>query len=69
MFKSGVFLTKFGHILLFSLSAQPDYVWKCWKKIIARTLCLMHRGIFRTNYSFNNDVFYFRAQKIPFDLF
>ena len=24
--KSGVFLTKFGHKLLLSLSAQPDYV-------------------------------------------
>ena len=26
--KSGVFLTKFGHDFLFSLSAQSDYVWK-----------------------------------------
>ena len=26
VFKSGVFLTKFGHKLLLSLSAQPDYV-------------------------------------------
>ena len=25
-FKSGVFLTKFGHKLLLSLSVQPDYV-------------------------------------------
>ena len=27
----GVFLTKCGHKLLLSLSAQPDYVWKSWK--------------------------------------
>ena len=26
VFRSGVFLTKFGHKLLVSLSAQPDYV-------------------------------------------
>ena len=26
VFKSGVFLTKFGHKLLLSLSAHPDYV-------------------------------------------
>ena len=26
VFKSGVFLTKFAHKLLFSLSAQPEYV-------------------------------------------
>ena len=32
VFNSGVFLTKFGHKLLPSLSAQPDYVRKCWKK-------------------------------------
>ena len=25
VFKSGAFLTKFGHKLLLSLSAQPDY--------------------------------------------
>ena len=28
----GVFLTKFGHKLLLSLSAKPDYMWKNWKK-------------------------------------
>ena len=32
VFKSGVFFAKFGHKLLLSLSAQPDYVCKCWKK-------------------------------------
>ena len=32
VFKLGVFLTKFGHKLLVSLSAQPDYVGKCSKK-------------------------------------
>ena len=26
VFNSGVFLTKFGHKLLISLSAQPDYI-------------------------------------------
>ena len=31
VFKSGVFLTKFGHKLFLSLSAQPDYVLKYWK--------------------------------------
>ena len=31
VFKSGVFLTKFEHKLLPSLSAQPDYVLKRWK--------------------------------------
>ena len=35
VFKSGVFLAEFGHKLLLSLSAQPDNVWKFWKKIIA----------------------------------
>ena len=34
-------------------------------KIIARTLCYMHKGIFRPNYIFNNDAYFleFRAQK------
>ena len=32
VFKSGVFLTKCGHKLPLSLSAQPDYVRKCWIK-------------------------------------
>ena len=57
------------HITLFFICSA----WLCMevlKKIIARMFCFMHQGIFRTNYSFNNDVFfYFRAQKIPFDLF
>ena len=59
VFKSGVFLTKVGHKLRLSLSAQPDYVRKCWKKIIARTHCFMHHGIFRPNYIFNNDAYLF----------
>ena len=29
--QKGVFLTKFGHKLLLSLSAQPDYMRKNWK--------------------------------------
>ena len=32
VFKSGVFLAKFRHKLLLSLSAQPDYLLKSWKK-------------------------------------
>ena len=51
----GVFVTKFGHRLLLSLSAQPDNVWRRWKKIIARTLCFMHQKTFRPNYIFNNE--------------
>ena len=46
VFKSGVFLAKFRHKLLFSFPAQPDYVLKCWKKITARMFCFMHQGIF-----------------------
>ena len=70
VFKSGVFLTKFGHKLLLSLSAQTDYVWKCWKKIIARRLCFMHRGIFRPYYIFNNDAYFSdHAQKFPLIFF
>ena len=67
MFKSGVILTKFGHKLLLSLSAQPDYVLKYWKKIIVRTLRFMHQGIFRPNYSFHNDAYFLdlRAQGFP----
>ena len=30
--QSGVLPTKFGHTLLLSISAQPDYMWKNWKK-------------------------------------
>ena len=63
----GVFLTKFGHKLLLSLSAQSDYIWKNCKKIIARTLCFMHQCFFRPNYIFNNDAYFldFCAQKFP----
>ena len=51
----------------FSLSAQPDHMWKSWKKIIARTHCFVHRSLFRPNYIFNNDTNFldFRAQKFP----
>ena len=65
VFKSGVFLTKFGHKLLLSLSAQPDYVWTCLKKVIAGTLCFMHQGIVGPNYISINDAYFlnFRAQK------
>ena len=30
--QSGVLPTEFKHKLLLSLSAQPDYMWKNWKK-------------------------------------
>ena len=54
VFKSGVFLTKFELKLLLSLSAQPFCV-KVLGKVIAKTLCFMHRCIFIPNYIFNND--------------
>ena len=40
--KVTVFLTKFGHKVLLSLSAQPDYMWKNWKKYLVgrSTLCI-----------------------------
>ena len=63
LFKSSVFLTKFGYKLLLSLSAQTNYVLG---KIIARTLCFMHQGIFKHNYIFNNEIVIVDAQKINF---
>ena len=69
MFKSGVFLTKFGQKLILLLSAQPDYHLhvKVLEKIIARTLCAMHHGILSLYYIFNNTAYFldFRAQKFP----
>ena len=68
LFKSGAFLSNFEHKLLFSLSAQPDYVENDYvEKIIASTLCFMHQGIFRPNYTFNNDAYFldFRVQIFP----
>ena len=67
----GVFLTKFGHKLLLSLSAQPHSKWKNWKKIIARTHCFMYQSFFRPNYIFNNDAYFldFRAQIFPLIFF
>ena len=40
---------------------------KVLEKIIARSLCFMHQGIFRPNFIFNNDAYFsdFRAQKFP----
>ena len=49
--QSGVFLTKFGHRLLLSLSAQPDMCERDGK-IIARTLCFMRQSNFRRSYFF-----------------
>ena len=68
--QKGVFLTKLGHKLLLSLSAQPDYVIEL-EKIIARTFCFMHQSFFRPNYIFNNDAYFldFRAPKFPLIFF
>ena len=71
VFKSGEFLTKFGHKVLLSLSPQPDCV-KVLEKIFARTLCFIHQGIFRPNYILNNDAYFFldfREQKFPLIFF
>ena len=69
MFKSGEFLIKFGHKLLLSLSAQPDYVQSVGK-IVGRTLCFMYQGIFRPDYILITMlIFRFSSTKIPFDLF
>ena len=57
VFKSGVFLTKFGQKLLFFICSA----WLCVKvleKIIARTLCAMHHGILSLYYIFNNDAYF-----------
>ena len=69
--QSGVLPTNFGHKLLLSLSAQPDYMWKNWKKITARTHCFMHQSVFRPNYIFNNNAYFlfFCAQKFPLIFF
>ena len=47
--------------------AQPNYMWKNWKKIIARTHCFMHQRFFRPTNIFNKDAYFldFRAQKLP----
>ena len=71
VFKSDVFLAKFGHKLLLSLSAQPDYVSKCWIKIIAWTFCSMDQSIFRLNYILNNHAYFsdFHTHKFPLIFF
>ena len=70
MFKSGVFLTKFGQkLLLFYLFSL--ITCESLGKIIARTLCAMHHGILSLYYIFNNDAYFldFRAQKFPLVFF
>ena len=68
VFKSRVFLSKFGHKLLLYLLS----LFMCesvGKKIIARTLCFMHQGIFRPNYILITMLISrFLGTKIPFDL-
>ena len=66
MFKSGVFLTKSGHKIFLFLSAQPDL-----EKLIARTLCVTHQGIFRPSYILNNEAYFldFCASKFPLIFF
>ena len=69
MFKSGVFLTKFGHkLLLFYLLSL--ILCESVEKI-ARTLCFMHQGIVRPSYIFYNDAYFldFCAQKFPLTFF
>ena len=41
------------------------------KKVIARTLCFMHHGIFRPRYIFQDDAYFldFRALKFPLIFF
>ena len=38
------------------------------EKIIARTLCFMHKGIFRPNYIFNNDAYFLDSCALKFPL-
>ena len=64
MFTSGVFLTKSGHksLLLYLLNLV---ICESVGKIIVRSLCFMHQGIFRPNYIFNYGALFldFHAQK------
>ena len=56
MFKSGVFLTKFGQkLLLFYLLSL--IMCESVGKINARTLCAMHHGILSLYYIFNKDAY------------
>ena len=70
VFKSGVFLAKFGHKFSFPYLLNLIICGSVEKKI-ARTFCFMHQGIFRLNYVFNNHAYFFRFShtKIPFDHF
>ena len=66
MFKSGVFLTKFGqNLLLFYLLSL--IMCESVEKIIDRTLWAMHHGMLSLYYTFNNDAYFLdlRAQKFP----
>ena len=64
--QSGVFLTRFGHILLLSLSCVKEP-----EKIIARTLCFTRQSNLRPSYFFNNGAYVldFCAQMYPLIFF
>ena len=66
VFKSGVCRTKFEHKFSF-LYLLSLIMCESVGQIIAMTLCLMHQGIFRPNYIFNEGDYFldFRAQKFP----
>ena len=68
MFKSGVFLTKFGQKITPFFYLLSLIMCESVGKIIARTLLwAMHHGILSLYYVFNDDAYFldFRAQKIP----
>ena len=68
MFKSGIFLTKFGQKLLLFYLLSLIMCESVGKN--ARTLCAMHHGILSFYYIFNNDAFLdFRAQIFPLIFF
>ena len=67
----GVFLTKFGHRLLLSLSSQPDNVCKSWKNDCYDALSALYIKVTSDPVTFFNNYAYFSdfCAKIPFDLF
>ena len=71
MFKSDVFLIKFGQKLLLFFNLLSLIMCKNLEKVIARMLCALHHGILSFNYIFNNDAYFldFHAQKFPLFFF
>ena len=70
VFKSGVFLTKFGQKLLLFYLLSLIMCENVEKKIIARTYCFTHHSIFRPNYILITIlIFRLSRTKIPFGLF